>query len=438
MSSPARNDQYWYIHGETYDLKSFCNVHPGGKIQLLNLQGRDCTEMVHSMHSLVSIEKVQTIMQKYKVNGIDAPKHDSEIFTWNGDCVHSTLTKKVREYFDIQKYNSSAPAKADFKFWLICAIEYAIQLTFMYWWIIQGSLFSGFMSGVLIVSLSFMIFHTAGHCGISTSPKVNKFWYTLISNYVVGFIDTIWHIHHNYAHHGYTNIYKKDPDVMNAISIIRKCQQQQLRPQHKFQTITVSMLVFFPNQWFGQVIQYFISTFKHKIFGFPMLTKAQSDKTPFYIYFAIIFAVAATITGHHGVAFTLLSMWLYGVGSGFMYWGLTFPNHDTELSEHTTVEEAKNLDWGEHQIRHSSNFKIPDVLSYFIGGMNYQIEHHLFPTVHPRHYPAISKFVKEECQKRNIPYHLHTSWFDAGKGYFRHLVAMSKNEDQSLPTLLNF
>jgi len=67
-----------------------------------------------------------------------------------------------------------------------------------------------------------MIFHTAGHCGISKNPLVNMFWFKLFANYILGFIDKIWDIHHNYAHHCYTNIHRRDPDVSNAIAIIRK------------------------------------------------------------------------------------------------------------------------------------------------------------------------------------------------------------------------
>jgi len=80
-----------------------------------------------------------------------------------------------------------------------------------------------------------------------------------------------------------------------------------------------------------------------------------------------------------------------------------------------------------------------------MGGMNYQIEHHLFPTIHPRHYPLVAKIVEEECKLANVPYHKHCSWFDALKGNYRHLLKLSvkpkKEEKKAVPrinSIMNF
>jgi len=69
--------------------------------------------------------------------------------------------------------------------------------------------------------------------------------------------------------------------------------------------------------------------------------------------------------------------------------------------------------------------------------MNYQIEHHLFPTIHPRHYPKVSKIVEEECKLAGVPYHMHLSWLDALRGNYRHLINMSKPRKESAKTIGN-
>ena len=59
-----------------------------------------------------------------------------------------------------------------------------------------------------------------------------------------------------------------------------------------------------------------------------------------------------------------------------------------------------------------------DIYCYLFGGINYQIEHHLFPSVAHCHYPAISKIVKETCQEFDIEYTHHDSIITALKDVF--------------------
>ena len=417
---------YFYVHGQAYDLKSYADFHPGGKTQLLTLQGRDCTEMVYSMHALTSINKVKSILEKYKVQ---TPKNSlMDTFNWSENGLYGTLKQRAQEYF--QGLNGKDTHKSNNMFWFITAIEIAVHLLLFYWWIAGGSYLCPLLAGLITCSLGLMVLHTAGHNAISKNPKVNTFWYKLYANYFFGFVSGLWNIHHNYGHHAYTNIHRKDPDVSNTLAVVRKSPHQAIKPQHKAQWYTAYLLlVFMPNQWVGQIIQYWFALKRGKIFGLPLLDKGEKNVAPFYGFFSVIFCLAAVVWFRHGLSFAIVSMYLYSFGVGFVYWACTFPNHDTDMSEQSSLDEvlSKDADWGEHQIRHSSDFWMPDFLSYFIGGMNYQIEHHLFPSVHPRHYPALSKIVKEECEKRKVPYHVHSSWFNALKGNFKHLYEMSKS-----------
>jgi len=414
--------EYWYVHGDAYDLSSYAKVHPGGEYQLNVLRGRDCTEMVYSMHAMASLDKVKKILAKYKVENVKQ-KEEVAPFIWGDEGLYSVLKTRVNEMFNGKNH------KSDFFFWFVSALEFLAQIALFYFWISGRSYLSPFITGLLTTSLGFMIFHTAGHNGISKNPKVNNFWYKLFADYILGFISDLWNIHHNYAHHCYTNIHRKDPDVSNALAVIRKNPYQTPKPIHKQQWyVAYILLVFMPNQWFGQVLQYLMSTMRGKIFGVPLIQKNERKLSPFVIFGAIGLALFALVAFKQGLGFAMISIYLYSCGVGFAYWACVFPNHDTDLSEQSNVDDVvKNgADWGEHQVRHSSNFWLPDIFSLMVGGMNYQIEHHLFPTINPRFYPKISKIVREECAKRKIPYHLHSSWFHALKGNFNHLWTMSK------------
>ncbi|NEJ84006.1 hypothetical protein GR268_47070, partial [Rhizobium leguminosarum] len=106
--------------------------------------------------------------------------------------------------------------------------------------------------------------------------------------------------------------------------------------------------------------------------------------------------------------------------------------HEKSVLDTLKANEAKGIvnqgglvDWGAHQVRASHNYSADSLLSlHFSGGLNLQIEHHLFPSVSHVHYPAISKIVRETCAEFNLPYTTH-SWFHAIRSFGKMLVALS-------------
>ena len=91
---------------------------------------------------------------------------------------------------------------------------------------------------------------------------------------------------------------------------------------------------------------------------------------------------------------------------------------------HDGIVDTYNEDWYKHQIQTSTNFSLNSTIAYyFSGGLNYQIEHHLFPTVNHCHHPEISKIVKRLC-KNIILYIKHESYYSAFKGYIKYLYKM--------------
>ena len=75
-----------------------------------------------------------------------------------------------------------------------------------------------------------------------------------------------------------------------------------------------------------------------------------------------------------------------------------------------------------HQMETTSNFAQSNrLLSWYVGGLNYQVEHHLFPKVCSVHYPALSRIVREVAEKHNVPYHHHETLLEAIRSHFRML-----------------
>merc|ERR1712000_760428 len=132
-----------------------------------------------------------------------------------------------------------------------------------------------------------------------------------------------------------------------------------------------------------------------------------------------------------GPTSTVLTMMaLYWSGQGLGYALNIIPNHDT-YETHSLVSAPSNglRDWGEQQLLGSGNHTTDGglwstIVATLWGGMNFQIEHHLFPSVSHVHYPAISKIVRETCAEFNLPYTTH-SWFHAIRSFGKMLVALS-------------
>ena len=90
--------------------------------------------------------------------------------------------------------------------------------------------------------------------------------------------------------------------------------------------------------------------------------------------------------------------------------------------EHVPLDETKHIEtaWAEFQVKTTANFAMNNkIISWFVGGLNYQIEHHLFPKVSHVHYPAISKIVIQKCAEYNLPYNQYRTMFGALSSHFR-------------------
>jgi linoleoyl-CoA desaturase len=99
--------------------------------------------------------------------------------------------------------------------------------------------------------------------------------------------------------------------------------------------------------------------------------------------------------------------------------GLIQPLPETEM--------VIQKEWMVHQMSVTSNFAPKSrFLFWYAGGLNYQIEHHLFQYINHTHYPAISRIVQEKCKKYGISYHVNDSFLSALKSHIRQLKVLGK------------
>jgi linoleoyl-CoA desaturase len=98
------------------------------------------------------------------------------------------------------------------------------------------------------------------------------------------------------------------------------------------------------------------------------------------------------------------------------------PEHHTAHG-HDMMEDA----WLVHEVKTTANFaRSNPVLCWYVGGLNFQIEHHLFPRICSIHYPAISGIVEEVATKHDIPYHHHPTLWQAVRSHYRMLKQLGQ------------
>ena len=95
-------------------------------------------------------------------------------------------------------------------------------------------------------------------------------------------------------------------------------------------------------------------------------------------------------------------------------------NHITHANNEVEYNHIYNGCWYENQIRTTANFSCNNkFITHLFGGINHQIEHHLFQSVHHYHYPAIRKIIKQTCREYNIPYHEFENYQKAIYSHFK-------------------
>ncbi len=102
---------------------------------------------------------------------------------------------------------------------------------------------------------------------------------------------------------------------------------------------------------------------------------------------------------------------------------------------YTNDKEVIENEWAIHQVKTTADFGTNSAfLTWSLGGLNFQVEHHLFPRISHVHYPALNKIVKETCAEFGIPFLEHKTFLDALKSHIRQLKVMG-SEPEMVPAM---
>ena len=429
LTTTVPKEDIWTIHGEQYDLREFVKRHPGGS-RAINL-GRsiDCTELFETYHPFT--EKHRKVLQKYKISNNNNEKRlllkesktndksnmllsDDGLFDWNHTPFYDDAKLAARKYFsprgdetdeEIQNNSKATPLA-----WVQHFVGLALVIPAFYYWC-MGSPYAIIYFPLIYWVVCSDLMHNGSHFAQSRIP-----WINTVSCYMGSFHIQyhLWAIQHVVGHHVHTNIIGYDPDMHHFTQV-----EEKAAPGYRSH-VNHEYLPKYQRFWkFALWFQTGATTVALALLNVPKYLeerKMQTTKIPEAFVNSIKFDRSIL------VAFIVLFLYNHGLGKGLftLFWswslhGMTF-NIFSQISH---VNEKCMDDTEKYRLKHNlvkNEWAVHEMLtavdystdSWFWStasiNLNQQICHHLFPSVHPVHYPALRKVLIPICEKHGIDY----------------------------------
>jgi linoleoyl-CoA desaturase len=310
---------------------------------------------------------------------------------------------------------------------------------------VQGWLAAAFLHGVARALCIIRPTHAASHYALFRSPWLNQWAYRL-SMCLSGSSPAQWTTKHVINHHVETNLTPTDDDTMYPIK--RILHNRTRLWFHKYQHIYIWVMYSFTTiLWhFSNLIKLLLAIAHGKMYEGIAEVKLRpvdwAETAVSLFFFTITRVLLPFLCLPLGTA---VAVFLISECTCSLWFSLQFAvSHEVE----ECVEQEKSLlnafnnnentgaatqgglvDWGAHQVLSSHNYGMDSLLSLHLsGGLNLQIEHHLFPSIHYVHYPALSNIVRQTCKEFNLPYVLSPSMTGAVNKHYQQLKKMGSDD----------
>lgn len=340
------------------------------------------------------------------------------------------VKREVGQYFATRQISDKANAAMVAKTVILLGGTLACYLT-----ILLGGLGPWPMLGLAVVmgvgvaGVGFAVSHDALHGAYSANPTVNK-WLGLTFD-LFGANGYMWKITHNVIHHTYTNIHGVDEDL-SVSPLLRLSPEAPLKPIHRWQH-------WYAFAAYSTSTLFWVFVKDYKYFLQKDLGPYEDKKHPRAEWANLIVMKLV----YYGWAIILpllvldIPLWQFAIG--FLAMNLTAGTilgvvfqlaHVVEGTDHPLPNEVGEMEaaWMVHEMETTSNFgRGNPVLNWYVGGLNFQVEHHLFPRVCSVHYPAISPIVERVARKYGVAYNDQPTFRAAVRSHHRMLRSFGRD-----------
>lgn len=401
-------DDLWIsIQGKVYNVTDWAKEHPGGEAPLLNLAGQDVTDAFIAYHPGTAWKYLDKFFTGYYLQ-------DFRVTEVSRD--YRRLVSEFSKMGLFEKKGRVASLALTSVALMLAVVLYGVLRCDSIW----AHLASGCLLGFLWIQSAY-VGHDSGHYEIMTSRRYNKFAQFLAGNCLTGISIAWWKWTHN-AHHIACNSLDHDPDLQhipvfavssrffNSITSCFYGRKLNFDPLARF-LVSHQHWTFYPVMCVGRInlfIQTFLLLFSKRkvpdralnIIGilifwtwFPLLVSYLPNWPERVMFVMVSFAVTAI----QHVQFCL--------------------NH---FSANVYLGPPNGNDWFEKQTNGTLDISCSSYMDWFFGGLQFQLEHHLFPRLPRCHLRRVSPVVIELCKKHNLPY-MSLSFWEANKSTIRTL-----------------
>ena len=346
----------------------------------------------------------------------------------------SVLKKRVDNYFIENKVSKYGNGTMYFKTFALLAMY---LLPFVYILLynppIWTSLLLWFIMGIGMAGVGMSIMHDANHGAYSSNKTVNSVIGSVL--YLLGGSPYNWKLQHNILHHTYTNVTHMDEDIADK-PMLRFSPHTEVKKVHKYQWL----YAFF---FYGITTLYWVTAKDFVQFG-RYIKNGVANNTKAEIRNIWIELIVSKLL--YFAFFFFVPIYFFNIPFGEVLGGFLLMHfvagttltvifqlaHSVEETTHPMPNENGIIenDWAIHQLNTTVNFSRNNkLLSWYIGGLNFQVEHHLFPRISHIHYPQLSNIVKATCEEYNIPYLEQKTFGGALKSHINYLQELGKMPD---------
>jgi len=339
---------------------------------------------------------------------------------------HGAVKRRVHAYFERTGLSQRDSPRMYFKtvvllFWFGASYALLVFAATTAW---QGALLSLSLA-LAMAGVGFAIQHDANHGAYSDRAAVNRVMGLTLD--MLGASSYVWRFRHNLAHHTYTNLDGADDDI-NFVPFARLSPAQPRYRLHRLQHVYLWALY-----WFLFPKWHLVDDFKNltqarfaahrfprprgaslvELVGGKALFFGWAFLVPllFHRWWIVLFFYAATSL----ILGTILAV-------VFM---LAHCVEEAEFPEHSGGTGRLSRSWAVHQVETTVDFAPgARLLSWYVGGLNFQIEHHLFPRICHVHYPHIAGIVQATCAEFGVRYASHATFAGAIASHWRWLRRM--------------
>lgn len=345
-----------------------------------------------------------------------------------------TLKSRVDEYFEQNGLSKHANATMVIK---TIVLLFFYLGPFVYLLLAQPSV--GFsmllwtIMGLAMAGVGMSVMHDAVHGAYSANPVVNNIMSYVL--YLLGGSIFNWKLQHNVLHHTYTNVINMDDDINDKL-ILRFSPHSEAKPYHRFQWM-YAFAFYCITTLYWVTAKDFVQFFKYTAEGVNRNTKAQNAWLFVRITFLKVVYMAIVL---------VLPTWGFGIPFGQVIGGFLLMHavsglvlttvfqlaHSLEETAHPIPNEQGLIEneWAIHQLNTTANFSRHNKwLSWYVGGLNFQVEHHLFPKICHVHYPVIAPIVEQTAREFGIPYLENDTFFTALRSHVAILKQLGKLPD---------